>query len=689
MFNSNIKISLRSKLMLMSISVLIIPYIGFDYIRQTETYLRSTLESTLINVSSVHFVASSLNNKPELFPTSFSEEGNAIYIHELNNVIQIDGYTSDWGSYLDWSELYQSASLSDEDNFRLIISKDDNYYYILLQVEDDELMFSTRSRNREIDGDHLILVYRDRFRRLHKNYLNPIAPGSIRPFHYQETIDEYNVPIKTPKILTNISAYLQESKNGFNVEVKIPKYLIGDNFGFVFNDFDRQANSLKPSQISTFGIEPNKIISSSKEIENIISNHIGEKGRRIWVLDKAGQVLASSGSLKQKFEKNVFNIFYTYLLPPAFDQFHDDLAGASRLKSDEVMSALSGETTTKWRSSPDEKAVIVSAATPIFSDNQIVGAVVVEETTNNIQLMQRQVLSGIFNKTLLILICIVFLLLLFASRLSSRLIKLNRDATGAIDEYGKVQGEFIASNSSDEIGELSRSFSSMLERLDQYHVYLEGMASRLSHELRTPMAIVKSSLDRLQQEKNEIGKKEALKAAETGLERLQNLLTRLSEAARVEQALQESEKQKTNLNNFLKQCVDGYRYAYPKNSFELNTPDAHISIEINPDLFYQMLDKLIGNAVDFSYPDKTICIKLITNSNKIIIQVINYGPHLSQDMTDELFNSMVSLRDKRTDAGPHLGLGLFIARLIAEFHGGVISADNLIDTEGVCFSISL
>ena len=164
MFNFNIKISLRSKLMLMSISVLIIPYIGFEYIKETETRLRSTLESTLTYVSYV--VASSLNNKPELFRTSFSEEGNAIYIHELNNVIQIDGYTSDWGSYLDWSELHQSASPSDEDNFRLIISKDDNYYYILLQVEDDELMFSTRSRNREIDGDHLILVYRDRLRRL-------------------------------------------------------------------------------------------------------------------------------------------------------------------------------------------------------------------------------------------------------------------------------------------------------------------------------------------------------------------------------------------------------------------------------------------------------------------------------------------------------------------------------------------
>ncbi len=673
--------------MLMSSAVLIIPYIGFDYIRQTETYLRSTLESSLTNISYV--VASSLNNKPRLFRTSFTEEKNAIYIHELNSIIQIDGYINDWKSYLDWSELYQSASLADKDNFKLIISKDNNYYYILFQVKDNELIFSSRLRNNKIDGDHFILVYRDGFLRLHKNYLSPIAPGSIRPFYYQEITDEYGVRTKTKRILTNISSYLQRTENGFDLEVRIPKYFIGDNLGFVFNDIDYQGDVLKSNYISTHGIEPNKIISSSKEIEDIISNHSGDKGRRIWILDKFGQVLASSGSLKQKFEKNVFNIFYTYLLPPAYDQFQDDLAGASRLKGSEVMNALSGDTATKWRSSPDKKAVIVSAATPISFNNEVVGAVVVEETTNNIQLMQRQVLSEIFNRTLLMLVCIVFVLLLFASRLSSRLIKLNRDATGAIDEYGKVQGKFIASHSSDEIGELSRSFNDILERLEQYHIYLEGMAGRLSHELATPMAIVKSSLDRLKQEGNEYDKKEALNAAETGLERLQNLLTRLSEAARVEQALQESEKRATDLNKFLEQCVDGYRFAYSNQLFELNTPNKHISLEINPDLFYQMLDKLVGNAVDFSYPEKKIYIKLFSEENKITLQVINYGPQLSKNMTDELFNSMVSVRDKRTDASPHLGLGLFIAKLIAEFHGGIISAANLTEDEGVCFSITI
>ena len=61
MFNSKIKISLRSKLMLMSISVLIIPYISFEYIKQTETYLRSELEKSLAYISTA--VASGLNNE--------------------------------------------------------------------------------------------------------------------------------------------------------------------------------------------------------------------------------------------------------------------------------------------------------------------------------------------------------------------------------------------------------------------------------------------------------------------------------------------------------------------------------------------------------------------------------------------------------------------------------------------------
>ena len=75
------KISLRSKLMLISISVLIIPYIGFENIKETETYLRSTLEKSLTTISTV--IASRLNDEPSFFRTSFSKEKDALYVHKL------------------------------------------------------------------------------------------------------------------------------------------------------------------------------------------------------------------------------------------------------------------------------------------------------------------------------------------------------------------------------------------------------------------------------------------------------------------------------------------------------------------------------------------------------------------------------------------------------------------------------
>jgi len=677
--------------MLLSIAVLIIPYIGFDYLRQMETYLRETLEASLVD--STYAVAGALNDKPRLFESSFNENTHSLYVHQMNNPVELDGYTDDWLAYIDWSETYFPESGADADNFKLIITKDDDYYYVLMQVKDDELIYSTLDDVDHINGDHVVVAYRDKYQRLQKNYLAPSGPGLIRPFRYEEGYDEYGVEILTQKNQTNIAAVWQATDDGFNIEIKIPVYLPGERLGFILNDVDDANGSLTGKTISTFDngdyAEPGKIISSSKRIENIIYGQGRSVGRRIWVLDKSGQVLASDGSLKRVFPDNAFNIVYTLLLPPAYDYFKDDLAGASRLQGDEVKQALSGNTETRWRSSPDGKAVIVSAASPVWFDNKVVGAVVVEETTNNIQIMQRQVLAGLFNKTLLIFLVIVFLLLLFASRLSSRLIKLNRETTEAIDEHGKVVGAISASHASDEVGELSRNFNNMLERLQQYHRYLEGMASRLSHELRTPMAIVKSSLDRLQHEQDEEGRKIALEAADTGLQRLQALLTRLSEASRLEQALQEADKQATDLNEFLTQCVAGYQSAYPNQAFKLNTHDAIINYTINKDLFFQMLDKLVGNAVEFSQPDNAITINLIDKTNAIELQVINTGPALPEELLDDLFNSMVSIRAERKDTGPHLGLGLFVARLIAEFHNGTITANNLEQGEGVCMTVVL
>jgi signal transduction histidine kinase len=99
-----------------------------------------------------------------------------------------------------------------------------------------------------------------------------------------------------------------------------------------------------------------------------------------------------------------------------------------------------------------------------------------------------------------------------------------------------------------------------------------------------------------------------------------------------------------------------------------------------PDLLSQALEKLMSNAVDFHLPGSAIRIELSIQQGMVDLAVLNQGPALAQDI--DLFKSMVSGRTGRSEQ-PHLGLGLYLVRLIAEFHRGSAYADNLPDKEGV------
>ncbi|MCG8081268.1 MAG: ATP-binding protein, partial [Candidatus Thiodiazotropha taylori] len=106
------------------------------------------------------------------------------------------------------------------------------------------------------------------------------------------------------------------------------------------------------------------------------------------------------------------------------------------------------------------------------------------------------------------------------------------------------------------------------------------------------------------------------------------------------------------------------------------------------ELISQALDKLISNAVDFHQPDTPIRIELHRHGeDRVRIDVVNRGARLDERTQQNLFKSMHSRRASSSDQQPHLGLGLYLVRLIAEFHQGRVSAENLAD--GVCFSMQL
>ena len=111
-------------------------------------------------------------------------------------------------------------------------------------------------------------------------------------------------------------------------------------------------------------------------------------------------------------------------------------------------------------------------------------------------------------------------------------------------------------------------------------------------------------------------------------------------------------------------------------------PDIGINIEVvgqidsiigAPEIVVQALEKLMSNAVDFREVDTAITIKVEREKELVSLSVINQGPSLPEE---DIFASMVSKR-KSTSSQPHLGLGLYIVRLVADYHRGYAFAQNL------------
>jgi two-component system sensor histidine kinase ChvG len=406
---------------------------------------------------------------------------------------------------------------------------------------------------------------------------------------------------------------------------------------------------------------------------------------RIWVVNREFQVLAQAGSLRRPegetpefdWAEWAAHLLFSGLVGGPVEDFDESSPQDALSSSPVVSAAFQGAPRSAARQTSDKKAVIVAAAHPIWAGDDVVGAVIAEETTNSILSVRSRALERLLLATLAAFVLAAAVLGTLATSISGRIRRLRDEAEAAIDAEGRIARDISISKSSDEIGDLSRSFSALLGRLAEHHTYLESMASRLSHELRTPVAVVRSSMENIKLGGSPEETGVYLERAEEGLARLSTILTRMSEAARLEQGLATTQKEKVELPDLLSGCVGGYRSAFAGRTFELELPEGGVTVEGSPDLLSQLLDKLVDNAHDFGAPGTPIRVRLEKTPDEAVVSVTNLGAPLPEGMRERLFASMVSVRKSTERSGPHLGLGLHIARLIAQFHRGSIRAEDL------------
>ena len=275
---------------------------------------------------------------------------------------------------------------------------------------------------------------------------------------------------------------------------------------------------------------------------------------------------------------------------------------------------------------------------------------------------------GILMITVVLLIMVAYLL--YSLLLAWRIKRLNKALQSVLDDTGKVHIQMPSHSAHDEIGQLSRAIESMLTEVGEYTQYLKDLGSRLSHEMKTPLAIVQTSLDNLQLEQQG-APSDFLKRAQIGTHRLKFILNQLSEVSQLKYSMENTPKQQLNLTELCQQLGNSYKELSP--NLQLNITKHVIWINGSADLLAQMLDKVIENARDFTSSDDQIALNLTLKKQLPCLSIINWGSQLPNQLN--IFDSLVTVRGKNKNQS-HLGLGLYIVQLIARFHNIHVSAIN-------------
>lgn len=638
------RIGLRTKVIILSSFLLLLPWLGHQYVAEMESFLRLGQEKNLVATSRA--LASALHDRPKLFDNQASflddvEKGRDLYAYNIAGPIQLDGKLSDWAPYsaLVWhyGENYlsqQNSNHSDADiSFKHMVGKYKNYLYAQFNVRDDTVVLRGKNTISLTRNDHLKIAFTSPTGDVKTYLISTTQAGWVNAFDAQT-----NAPFNL------IQGYFRLTETGYNIELRLPIMLLGSKLGFAILDNDPNEDDLVEIATSNLNEQNDmgSILVPSPEIEAIIKG-MARAGSRVFVVDQHRRVLADAGNIKnadggwsstikkrtisrwEQFEKDYLHpIYYTILTRPA-TEFTDITRDVAALDGSHIQAALSGQSKSTWRLTPDQKAVVLSAAYPIWLGDKVMGAVIAEETTNGIREIRNRAFEKLFNVILAIMLIGTLSLFLFASIISNRIRRLRDAAEQAIDAQGRVTGQINKQFSSDEIGDLSRSFANIVNRLGGYTHYLENMSSRLSHELRTPVVVVRSSLEQLELHTTDETCQKYIMRAKEGVARLNKILTTMSEATRLEHAIDNTQTESFDLTEVIAGCIQGYTLVYPNHQFEIAVCDDKYLINGVPEFIAQLLDKLVNNAVDFAEPNSPITVSFTMLNNEAVFTIFNRG----------------------------------------------------------------
>ena len=463
-------------------------------------------------------------------------------------------------------------------------------------------------------------------------YLNSIKPSIIK--------DKTTNHIET---LNNTIENINRLKIKFN-EIEIRNFLFSTRF--LFQNIDRVQifdNEFKIiGDTDTLDLDPRAFSQKLEVIEmnDLNKNKIQKKKEKTNVVDKKNSFVDLK--LKKYSNSNDFGTPFSFI-EETYDQF------------------------------------LLITIKNVFSDNKNVGYLAIIENANDVKIAINERKNFIIRTAIFVVIVILifsFVLNKYFLKPIKNIVTFTKIIKDKSDEKSNIESIM---KRNDELGKLSISIDEMTNELNKRITTAENYSTDLLHEIRNPLASLKSASEIISETDNKELRNKLVGIVSHDVERIERLITDYSQMLKDEAAISSERMKKIDLSHIARSVVDEFNSIYESKrsiGIKLKTNGKkEYSILGIENRIEQIIANLLENSISFSENNQEIIVEISKiENNKLSLIVIDEGIGFSEKNTDKIFNRFYSNRPEKF--GEHSGLGLNIVKNLVELHNGEIIATN-------------
>jgi two-component system sensor histidine kinase ChvG len=342
-----------------------------------------------------------------------------------------------------------------------------------------------------------------------------------------------------------------------------------------------------------------------------------------------------------------------------------------------IKDALAGRYGALSYRTPGQRSLTLVSALPVRYEGQVVGAVVVSQSTFRILQTLYQIRLRVFEIVLLSIVAAALLTAVAAATIVRPLKQLRRRASALAERRSPLSsgGTFPETARRDEIGALARSLDVLTRRLVDHIARLESFAADVAHEFRNPLASIRTAAETVSDAADHAERGRFVQLMRKDVDRLDRLVSGVREMARIDRELEHQALEAVAVHDLLHEVIERVRLtASAAPSITLKNV-GEVFVSGGGERLQQAFENVLTNAITLAPAGSPIEVIVEPGPTEVVVSIQDRGPGIPEAHLTRVFDRFFSYRpgEQRRD---HVGLGLAIARQIVESYRGSISARN-------------